>query len=423
MMSMPDQSEPERRRRTRGDSNFPGAGPVASKSDVSQLEDRGLRASKDSIKAVSDLLLAKKDAWTRPSTPIRIPVLEGPASPGEATRRPVFDPSIRANFDLPQASVGPAPSTLPDREGGDEPRSVEPRRRELPGMKPSSGVHSPPTDGANPGPTQAGGTIAPTVSPIRKPIESIGGFSLASDVPKDEGVSNSRLQSSVPHPFTGGLASDDPKGINAHPKPDSQPAIGSVTRSLSTHDGGREPTVAHSGLSVPSSVAAVDLPRDPAGGQAPSDATHRVELPGNGSGLTGTGMRADHLSAPAIHSDPASNVVRNPLSAELRNFSMASADHLEQGGMAQGQGGSVTSPGENSFGVTTSSQGGCRSISPRPTNSCSSWSTRSGNNAARPCRSAVHRSIRTDENPAHLSMMGKSWPLMVVWGSSAPPCR
>jgi hypothetical protein len=358
MMSMADQSESDRRQRTGGDSSFPGTGPVASRRDLSQPEAPGRPASKDSIKAVSDLLLAKKDAWTRSSPPIHVPVSEGSASPGEMTRRPVFNPSLRANFDLPQISVGPPPVTLPDREGVDEPRSIEPRPGELPGVKPLAGVQSSPTHGANPAPTHVGGEVPSAVPTIKTSIESIGGSSPASELPKDEGVANSRFHSSGPQPFAVALPFDVAKGTNPHPNFDSQPTIGSVARSISMHDGGREPTVAHLGLSVPSSVAAGDLLREPTGGQASSDATHRVELPGIGPGLSGAGMRVDQLSASAIHADPSTNVVRNPLSAELRNFSMASAAQPEHGGMAQGQGGIGTSPGENSFGATTSSQGG-----------------------------------------------------------------
>ena len=324
---MADMQESDGRQRSRGNTGPTGTGRTVIKGESPILADSGRHASEDAIKAVSGLLSAKKTAFNRPSNSAQITLPDVSGSMGDIARRLKTPPSPRANFDLPRTSLDAPPVKLPDGGPVDGPRSDGLSPGEVSRIEPSGGAHSSPIVGANGISTPAVRDVSPPISAAAKPSESIQGV----------------------HPSWGG---DNPR------RRESGVADGIASQLDSIRVGPLEPPVDRSSSSASSRAVAVDLPREPGGASTATDSRHPVEAPGLGSRHSGSGETADLPHNSARHADSSMSFIRNPLSADLRNFSMASPVLPERNGGPSDHGGMGISSNQNAFGAAATQQGG-----------------------------------------------------------------
>ena len=320
---MAHKREADGRQQTRGHAGPTGGTVVEGESPKS--EDRGRRPSEDIIKAVSGLLSAKKTAFNRPSTQFQFTLPAVSRSLGEVSQRLKAPPSPRADFELPRTSLDAPPMRLPDGGPVEGHGSVEPASVEMSGIEPPAGPDASPMVGANGGSTSTVRDFPPPISAVAKPFDPMPGIS------PSQGDRNPRHR-------------------------ESGAAEGIVPQSDSIRAGAK---VEHPAFSAPSRTLAVDLPQESEGASRTSESQHSIDVPDLGPSASGSGTTLDRPHTMAGRIESPMSFIRNPLSADLRNRSMASPALPESRGNPSSHGGGMgISADQNAFGSTTSPQGG-----------------------------------------------------------------
>ncbi len=292
----------------------------------------------DKAKAVSALLASKRAAFDRPSERPRISLPDISRSPGEVSRRLNARTGSQAKLELPRTSLDAPPVRLPEDGPVADRTRVDAPSSEMPGIAPqrSSPETSPVGDGV--------GSPAVGDRPQSMPASAKSNAGAASP----STLISARANASSPGFSQPGLVNDPRQrptgtgdGIDPRPGPIRGGAAVEAPSSL-----------------VSSRTVNVDLPREPDGASHSSGPQRSTDEPGNGAGRVGHGMMGDRPQAVDRRSESSTIFVRNPLSADLRNASMASPDFPESGGGQAGQGGPGKGPDQNVLTAMTASQGG-----------------------------------------------------------------
>ena len=365
---MIEQPEPEGRLRTRGDSS-------------PQLPWRG---SAETIKAVSGLLNTKKALLDRPSSPAKVNLADVARPLGEIDRRFQSRPSPRSNIETSSISLDPTHVKLPLAMPADRPRNFERPHEERDGIEASAGDYSSPSVAANVGSAFVGRGNSPALASaplvvsngvstsvgrdiprashsVSKPAGSSVGVSEPATRPEDRRISGPQIAPPPPGNLLGVEVLLDPPRIGEHRHhPGDGLALGFAARSELASVGGAEPpgerTAIHPAL-LADAVGPVDLPRERGGSNTTPDSRNLLKDRGDGAKVSHSGIIIGHRLNPAISAEPLMSLVRNPLSSDLRDFSMARP--LPEGGSGtSSERAGMRNSGENAFGQANSQHGG-----------------------------------------------------------------
>ncbi len=262
------------------------------------------------------------------------------------------------------------------------------RQKSLPDRVPSGGSHQSMAVAPDGGSISSGPDAAPATPSVSKPIAFVGATSpgsnrrdgekptdhqmtasispipafqgsprpsLASDKPGDR---NHRIAASVSpiHAAQGPIdpSTDSMKPLHTH----SDSAIRVMIGSESSLTNGVESSAGRSRASIAPKAFAVDLFRASNEVTSFPESKHSVDIQRSGVGVSSPGMTVGHQTSSPAHAEPSTNFVRNPLSADLRNSSIASSAPTEGGTSPAGQGGLGRNSGEDLFGATSASHDG-----------------------------------------------------------------
>jgi hypothetical protein len=356
---MSDQREPFGRRRKLGDPPSRRTESTTTEGDFSSSPDLGPGAKDLAIKAVSGLLSSNKDALARPSSQPPFPMADLSGSLGELARRLKKPEDLRAKIEMPGISLDHPYVKFPDPVEKERSMAVE----AAPDQPSPAGTAS----GSHPAAQAVSGPDSPTVSREVSPshvgttIEPDRGVSQGSHSPKDDDVSDSRLPVPISHSIER-EASIEPSGQGDH-------SIARVARMVDgaapRADSGRvnngERTARQSETVAISGTSAVDRLREP---DSPKDSGPPRPSEEIGSSGPSPAIRGGDRTDSARSLDSSASSVRNPLSADLRNFSMANLAGPDNGGTASGLGDAGASQAEPSVGSSPSmSEGGAIDLS------------------------------------------------------------
>ncbi len=350
-MPMADYREPDGPIRLPSDPSPDGAGRVAER--ASEQVARRAHAPGETIRAVSRLLSARATVLNNPPLPARVnlPDLSGPVE--AAIRRLKKDPDLRIKFDRPPTSLESPPVSFP----ADGPKGPETSPGEIPAID------------------------APAALARQSARVAVGGASAGGGDPRDAGVA-----APSPRSIVGAAGSSASPGGQSAPDPRFVPpasvhlgaigAIGSAvgpTGSAGTGPGQGDgpasrrgpvpvgdmgPSVRDPGATSASGLGSIALTPDPGTGTA-SAPDHGGGIGPVASGVAGDGGGAEGGRAPSgPRVDSARIGVRGPLTAGLRDLSMASPDFPGARRAEAVPGGIGSAPAGAGFGETSGPQGG-----------------------------------------------------------------
>ena len=313
--------------------------------------DRPVRASEETIKAVSGLLAEKKAELDRPPTPAKVALPEVSRSLDEILRRSEDLPDARSKSVDSPITLEPPPVRLPD---GGPPEG--PSRSDHPGPGPGGLVPTPggpttPAVAVEGGSALVGRDALSAAPPASRSVGPGGGASESSR--SDRGLAARIVPEAAKVVAGEGWRAD---GVVGDPPP--QDEAGPTRRPDSVGVSGEESRPARSGNTSSSKAIAVDLPREPGVAEATTGSRERPGLAGSGAVVSTSAIAVDHGPRTASHAEPSATVVRNPLSADLKNLSLAGSPSSEASGLSPGRGGTGRESVDDSFGQATSSQGG-----------------------------------------------------------------
>jgi hypothetical protein len=280
--------------------------------------DGARRASEEAIKAISGHLTEKKAVLARPSGLAKIAFPDMSSSLGEIIRRSKDLTNQRPEPEVSSSFLDPPPVRLPDASPPDGSSHIDHPREERLGVATSMGGHSSSMITANGSSTPVGRGVTPASSPASQSAGSSGGVSEAS---KQENVVDPRIASQrAKRVAGGGLVALGSAGDN-HPRPEP----GLALRSDATSVVGEEPHTKLKGSSLSSKVTLVDLPPESGGLKTTKELRTLSDLHVVGARASRSEFTVDHESSSASHAGPSAISVRNPLSSDLRNISLASS--------------------------------------------------------------------------------------------------
>ncbi len=339
------------------------------------------RALLEKIEAVSGALMARKSLLDRPPSPAKINLSDLARSIGDVLRSNAVA-SHASKFEGHSISLDSTRVRLP--EGGPAgSNDVEAPQEEEAGSGKNLIERSSRSVQANGDPTPAGRAIPSASLPVRSaevtadlsPAAKKGPSSPSSAARIDRsiegihGVSNRPEESLVPvarsstsptvRVSSGG--SLDPGGVGDH---GARPDAGSAVRNAGQPDPiqvvgvGRHSD--HDGVDAPvkgTAVPAFGLPGFGESVKTPPESRAVAAVQDAFARVAHSGSMADHQSGSSVHAEPSMSFVRNPLSSELKDFSLSGPALPGQGGSASDQGGIGKGPGEPASGGATSPQG------------------------------------------------------------------
>ena len=340
------------------------------------------RPRTEAIRAVSALLSAKKAVLDSPSTSSSFTLPKISGSFEDIVRHFKSSSNPRAELALPRLSIDIPSMKLPDRISGEGARDSETPSGESLKTDPGAGSRPSPAIEANRELNSSGSMAPPTISETSKPGQLIIGIPqvpkrneevkqpdrrVAASIAPVQEVQGSRDTSSGGNsqpdpdhrvmapvsavPGGGGGRLEEPAG-RARPLHSETGSPGGFTpRQDFSNSSGMESSSDRSRVSSTSKVATINLPREPKGVTTIQEPRHSVEVQRMGMGISSPGKSVDHETDSSNQAEPSTNLVRNPLSAELRNFSLANPAPPENGSALAGQDGMKSSAGETAFGA------------------------------------------------------------------------
>jgi hypothetical protein len=319
-----DQSESSGRRRKFGDREIKR---IAEPDDTS--------SSDEAIKAVWELLSSKKEDLARPSSqpPIHLADLSGLL--GESGHRLMSPPAVRGNLEMSETRLDP-----PDFRFLEASETDRSKAEEAPSNSPAPIV---PSNGSQPETTgQVTKSVNREVAPSQVGPTTRAERGSATDFPqsRDNTVPDSRLSVTISHSIEHGTSGENSIGTDDSFDREAQPV------------GGTELVPPPKSLAIPG-ISTFDLLRESAGSKDSREAlaSHEFET-----------ARSNPTIKGEVRSVPTRSLgtsVRNPLSEDLRNFSMANLSGTESGGLASSLGASDHGEAEASVGQSPSiSEGG-----------------------------------------------------------------
>jgi hypothetical protein len=240
----------------------------------------------------------------------------------------------------------------------------------------------------NRGSTSSGSVAPATAPPVSNPTASAGAISVGLNQPNGERPTEHRITASIPtiqsaqgsprtsptSDFQGGLKYRTPAsvapvhaaqgpidnstgGMNSLPI-HSDSAIRVMSGSDTSLTNGVESSAGRPRAPIAHTASSADQPRPSDRVTVLPESQHSVDIQRNGAGVSSLGMAVGHQTSSPAHAEPSTKVVRNPLSADLKNSSMAGSAPTEEGASLPGHGGSGRNSGEDLFGATSASHEG-----------------------------------------------------------------
>ena len=302
---------------------------------------------------ISGLLTGKKAVLDRPSASAEVTFPDVSRSLGEILLRSKDRSDPRSRFDASSIALDPPPIKLPDGGLPDGSNHVDHPREARRGVVSLSGEHSSPMIEANVGSTPVGRDVAP--APPSKTVGSSGGVSESSKPGK---VVDPRIVAQTVRPIAGGRTFPPGKDGDPDSHHDTGLTVGLASRSETQGIVGVGQNPDQKEVLFSSKAFAVGLPRESGGVKATSGSRILTDLQGVGASVSRSEITVNHESRSASHTEPSTTLVRYPLSSDLRNFSLASTPHQGGTGPFPDQVGKGREFDDDSFGRTTSPQGG-----------------------------------------------------------------
>jgi hypothetical protein len=332
-----DQSEPAGRRWRSGD---PEMRSIAEREDSSSRD--------EAIDAVAELLSSKKEALARPSNqpPIHLADLSGSLGvPGHRLKNP---PADRANVEMPGTRLDPPDFRFPDLSESHRSKSDEAPSDPPSPIVTSMGSQPATTDQAS---TSLNREVAP--SQVEPTTKAELGLAIGDSISRDGKVSNSRLSVTVSHSIEHGTSGESSIGTDHMIDREAQPVEGTVPGSGSIrNERGTEVVPPPKNVAIPG-ISTFDQLRESEDSKNSSEA---LASPKFGTDRSNPAVKSDVRSGPTRSLGTS---VRNPLSEDLRNFSMVNLSGSESGDPASSLGASDHGKAEASAGQSPSmSEGG-----------------------------------------------------------------
>lgn len=342
----------------------------------------------EAVRAVADLLSVKKSVLDTPSNTgsFKLPSISDSIEAIAHRLKSASNP--KAEIGLPQISIDlrglKLPEVIPTHLGNDsEALSSEPLKSDpIGGSCRSSGV------GSREILNISESSIHQNTSKISKSVQSVPSNSVTSirdEVAKlpDYRISTPLIsvddlhgpretslgtddQLDVLHPMTvpgsaigrSGALADTSSVKNQSLDSQPRPFVDSAPRLDAANFAGTRPPADSSRARLATKVYSVDLTRESGVLSTVADSRRLAELPRMGAEISLQGMSVGDPADSNSGTKPSMNLVRNPLSSELRNFSMANSAPPENLTSPVGQGGMRRSAGEDVSGAMPSSQEG-----------------------------------------------------------------
>jgi hypothetical protein len=380
--------EGTQRKLTRGDSGSNNPDQTGDRARSPNTPDPGRLARGEAIRIVSDQLSARKAVFDKPPASGLSPLPKISNLLGDISDRLQSSSNPQANFDSVGSSLGSPTINLPEVIKADRTKRVEASSEEPSRIETSAESHSSSAVAPNRSSTSSGSVAPATSPPASKPTASFEAASVGSNEPGGERLTDHRITAPIPTvdagqgPSRTTPASDHPGDLN-HRIPATVAPVHAAQGPIDASTGGMNSLQVHpdpairvmtgSDASITNGVeSSAGGPRDPIARTASSanqprasnrvtglpESRHSVDVERNGVGVSSAGMTAGHQTSSPVHAEPSTNFVRNPLSADLRNSSMASSSPTEEGTSLPGHGGSGRNSGEDLFGATSASQEG-----------------------------------------------------------------
>jgi hypothetical protein len=345
------------------------------------------RGTDAAIKAVHDRLSAKKAVFRTPAA-IGSSTLPSITAIGNIVDRLKASPDTQAKPDQVQTSIGALAMQLPQEIEADRTKDVDTSSGEPPRDGMPKGSHHSPDLGSIRGSTSINSTAPTTSQQVSESKASVGGISDGSNRTDGEnrtdhriGATISRVLESQGPPDTPSIrdnrepadhrisASDLPSHLGPAPlearageenpiRSEANLATGDPHENQYSSSGETKSPADASMRSVHLKAATVDLPQESKGVTTLSRSRPSIGIKEAGVGVSSPPSEVDSRTDSTAHAEPSMNFVRSPLSADLRNHSMASPSLPEGGAPPDGQGGSGRSPAEDRFDTTSSSHEG-----------------------------------------------------------------